>query len=156
MRERRVRILATFFGTGYLPLAPGSWGALAGLLIYASFLRDNLFLHIFLLLIVTFLGFRVCAPAEKIFKKKDAGVIVIDEVAGILLSLLFIPSKTLYIFLAYFLFRLFDTIKPPPTDRIEELSGSYGIMFDDLIAGLYANICLHAIHFMLISYQIGL
>ncbi|MBU2540972.1 MAG: phosphatidylglycerophosphatase A [Candidatus Omnitrophica bacterium] len=149
MNEKLIKLLATFFGAGLLPLIEGTWGSLAGIIVYFLFLKGNSIIHLCFFLIITVVGFAVCAPAERIFKKKDAGAIVIDEVAGISLSLLFIPPKPLYILIGFFLFRLYDTIKPPPTHSIEKLSGSYGIMGDDLIAGVYTNISLHIIIFVL-------
>lgn len=147
--KRIVKLIATFFGVGYLPLVQGSFGSLAALLIYIFFIKQQIVLHFAIFLIVTILGFLVAGPAEVIFKKKDPGQIVIDEVAGMLLSLFFIPFKPVYIFWAFFLFRLFDTIKPAPTEKFEELPGAIGIMMDDLIAGTYAIISLGAIRLIL-------
>lgn len=149
MKNKIIKILATFFGVGYLPLIPGTWGAGAGMLIYIFFLSESLFLHTFFLLVITICGFLVSGRCETIFGEKDANVIVIDEVAGILLTFLFLPFKTIYLFLGFFLFRLFDTIKPPPTEAVERLPGSSGIMSDDLIAGFYSNICLQIAHLFL-------
>ncbi len=145
-----VKLISTFFGVGYIPIASGSFGSLAALLIYIFLIKQIIFLHACIFIIVTVLGFCVAGPAEIIFRKKDPGQIVIDEVAGMLLSLFFIPFKPIYIFWAFFLFRLFDTIKPAPTGKFEELSGAAGVMMDDLIAGIYANICLQVIHLILV------
>ncbi|MEW6009218.1 MAG: phosphatidylglycerophosphatase A [Candidatus Omnitrophota bacterium] len=144
-----IKLIATFFGVGYLPIVQGSFGSLASLLIFVFIIKGAVALHFTTFLIVTILGFFVAGPAEIIFKKKDSGHIVIDEVAGMLLSLFFIPFKPVYIFWAFFLFRLFDTIKPAPTEKFEKLSGSVGIMMDDLIAGIYTNICLQIVYLIL-------
>jgi len=80
--------------------------------------------------------------AEKIFNKKDAGCIVIDEVSGMLLSLIFIPYDIKLVILAFILFRILDALKPFPLDRLQSLNGSIGIMSDDIVAGLYTNIIL--------------
>lgn len=155
MKKGIIRLVATFFGLGFLPWIPGTWGALGGLLIYIFILRVSLFSHLAAFSIITFLGFLVCSRAEDIFKEKDAGVIVIDEVSGMLLAFLFIPFNVVYIVLGFFLFRLYDTIKPPPSDRLEKLSGSYGIMFDDLLAGFYTNLSLHAVNFILVYLRLA-
>lgn len=80
--------------------------------------------------------------AEKLLGK-DSGNIVIDEVCGYAVSVLFVPKTGGYLIAAFILFRLFDILKPPPIRKIEqEVPGGIGIMLDDLLAGIYANICL--------------
>ena len=91
---------------------------------------------------VTVLGFLISGRAEKLFGRKDPSCIVIDEVSGMLLSLLFIPHDLKYIIAAFFLFRIFDTLKPFPAGRLQSLKGSTGIMIDDIIAAFYTNILL--------------
>lgn len=145
MKDKLITIGATFFGVGFIPFIQGTWGSLAALLIYLVFLKGNLIWQFIFLALVTLLGFLVSAPAEEIFKKKDANSIVIDEVSGMLLSLLFVPLNPFYIICAFFFFRLFDTIKPPPTDLVERLPGSFGVMGDDLVAGIYTNITLQGV-----------
>jgi phosphatidylglycerophosphatase A len=149
MKDKLIILLATFFGAGFLPLIEGTWASIAALIIYLVFLKANILLHLLLLAIVTLVGFLVCTGAERIFKKKDADKIVIDEVAGMLLSLLFIPAQPYYLACAFFLFRLYDTIKPAPTHSVERLSGSLGVMGDDLVAGIYSNITLQALRLVL-------
>lgn len=152
--KRLARIIGTFFGVGYLPIAPGTWGSLAGLLIYILFLKANPALHSLILLVIIILGFYASSFAQALFGKEDPSLIVIDEVAGILLTFLFVPFTGLNLIFGFFLFRLFDTIKAPPIDWAEGLSGPYGIMTDDLIAAIYSNICLQAVN--LLGVRLGL
>ncbi len=91
---------------------------------------------------VFILGVPVSHHAEKQLGK-DSGHIVIDEFSGYLISVLFIPRSLGYLFAAFILFRIFDILKPPPIRKIEEsVPGGAGIMADDVLAGIYANICL--------------
>jgi phosphatidylglycerophosphatase A len=108
-------------------------------------LHQSAFLYIGSLLILILLGFLVCGEAEKIFNKKDARYIVIDEVIGMLLSLMFVPYDIKLVIIAFFLFRLLDTLKPYPAGRLQEIKGSIGVLADDIIAGLYTNIILQVV-----------
>ena len=91
---------------------------------------------------IIILGFAVSGKAERMFNKKDAKCIVIDEVAGMLLSLMFLPFDIKFVIIAFVLFRLLDILKPYPANRIQELKGSIGIMGDDIVAGLYTNLIM--------------
>lgn len=135
---------------GYLPLVPGTFGSIIGLLIFFSLNYSTL-----LLLIVTFsllvLGLWSSAKAERVFKQKDHRCIVIDEVLGMLISLLFIPFDLKLVMIGFFLFRLLDTLKPYPAGKIEHLGGSLGVMGDDVIAGLYTNLILQLVSRVLLK-----
>jgi len=139
-----IKTLSTFFYVGYLPLIPGTFGSIFGVFLFYC-VKDNGFAHILLTLILIVLGFLVTGRAEKIFNKKDARCIVIDEVSGMLLSLLFIPYDIKLVIMAFILFRILDTLKPFPSGRVQNLTGSIGIMGDDIIAGLYTNIILQVV-----------
>jgi phosphatidylglycerophosphatase A len=137
-----VKILSTFFYIGYLPLVPGTFASIAGLLIF-FLIKNNLFLYTSITLLFISLGLLVCGRAERIFSKKDAKYIVIDEISGMLLSLIFIPYYNIKIVLVGFvLFRILDVLKPYPASKIQNLTGSLGVMGDDIIAALYTNIIL--------------
>jgi phosphatidylglycerophosphatase A len=123
---------------------PGTFGSIFAAVIYYFLGGSQLYL-ILSLLIITLLGFLVSSLAEKIFSKKDAPYIVIDEMAGMLLSFLFLPFSPKLILIGFLLFRILDTLKPYPAARIQELKGSLGIMGDDFIAGLYTNFILQLI-----------
>jgi phosphatidylglycerophosphatase A len=94
------------------------------------------------MLLVIIVGLLVAGEAEKIFKQKDARCIVIDEIGGMLLSLLFIPYEIKWVVIAFIIFRILDATKPFPADRVQKFRGSLGIMGDDIVAGLYTNVIL--------------
>lgn len=139
-----VKITATFLGLGYLPFMPGTFASIAGLLIFIL-IGNNTTGYILITALILLLGFGVCGRAERIFNQKDSRLIVIDEVAGMLLALLFLPYNLIIGVLAFILFRILDIAKPYPANGLQRLSGSRGIMVDDIIAGLYANIILQAV-----------
>ncbi|MDD3087577.1 MAG: phosphatidylglycerophosphatase A [Candidatus Omnitrophica bacterium] len=136
-----VRILSTFFYVGYLPLIPGTFASLAGILVY-MLIQGYALNYVLVTLLITITGFLVSGPAEKAMQRKDPPYIVIDEVSGMLLSLLFLPYDIRIIILAFILFRLLDTLKPYPAGSLEKLKAGAGIMADDLVAGIYTNIIL--------------
>src|SRR3989338_3890035 len=144
MRKFIIKILSTFFYVGYLPFVPGTFASIFGAgLVYL--IKDNQFVYILVTLALLILGFLVAAKAEEIFAKKDAKYIVIDEIAGMFLSLIFIPYDIKLIIIAFILFRILDALKPYPLDRLQNLTGSIGIMSDDIVAGLYTNIILQVV-----------
>jgi len=134
-------IIATLGFTGYIPYAPGTFGTAIGL--FAILLiRPGDAVLLLLSVPVIIVGTVSAHHIEKVLGK-DSGHIVIDEFCGYLVSVLFLPKSTGYLIAAFVLFRLFDIFKPPPINRIESnISGGAGIMLDDLLAGVYANICL--------------
>lgn len=139
-----IKILSTSFYVGYLPLIPGTFGSLVGVfLFYLS--RGSNFTYVLFTLGFIILGFLISGKAEKIFNKKDARCIVIDEITGMLLSLIFMPYDLRLMIFAFIIFRLLDALKPYPAARLQNLSGSLGIMCDDIIAGLYTNIALQVV-----------
>ncbi len=139
-----IKALSTFFYVGYLPFIPGTFGSIAGVFLFC-FVRNNSFAHIILTLALIAVGFLVAGRAERLFNKKDPKCVVIDEVSGMLLSLIFIPFDVKLVIIAFILFRILDTLKPFPSGRLERLSGSMGIMADDIVAGLYTNIILQVV-----------
>ena len=143
-RKPFVILASTFFYVGYLPLIPGTFGSIAGLFLF-YLVKNNWPFYLLVTSALITLGFLVSGEAERIFNKKDARYIVIDEVTGMLLSLAFIPYDLRLVIIAFFLFRLLDTLKPFPAGRIEGLKGGAGVMGDDIIAGLYTNIILQVV-----------
>ena len=144
IRDFIVKTLSTVFYVGYLPFIPGTFASIVGLFLF-YLIKDNIFLYIFFTLILIILGFLISGKAEKVFGKKDARFIVIDEVSGMLLALIFIPYEIKLVIMAFLLFRILDAFKPYPSDKLERLTGSIGIMSDDIIAGLYTNIILQIV-----------
>jgi len=143
------RIISTGLGVGYFPLVPGTMGALAILILY--WIGPD-FSSLQLLLIVagiSALGIFSATITEREFteklgqeKGKDPGIIVIDEIVGMLVTLIAIPKATSYLIIAFILFRIFDITKPFPIRKVEKLHSGWGIVFDDIIAGIYANLIM--------------
>ncbi len=134
-------LTATFFYTGYLPIAPGTWASLVTtLLVYfiKPYWEAPYYFQIPVIVIIFIIGIPAAGAAEKHFKKKDPRKCVIDEVAGQMVSLLFLPHNVYFYTAAFFLFRVFDISKPFPVRRAERIPGGLGIMLDDIGAGLYA------------------
>ena len=130
---------------GLAPKAPGTWGtAIACLLAPYVFLPLNFGLRIALLLVLFLLGAVAASRAEKLLERKDPGEVVIDELVGVWLVLLPFPNPSFFMVLAAFvLFRIFDIAKPWPVKASESwLPAGYGVMIDDVVAGLWALLCL--------------
>ena len=144
IRKTIIKIISTFFYIGYLPFIPGTFGSIAGIFLY-YLLKDSISIYTIFSCILIILGFLVSGPAERMLNKKDASCIVIDEVCGMLLSLIFLPYNIKIVVLAFILFRILDALKPFPLDRLQRLKGGPGIMADDLVAGLYTNIILQIV-----------
>ncbi|HEV8440966.1 MAG TPA: phosphatidylglycerophosphatase A [Methylomirabilota bacterium] len=130
-------------GAGYAPVAPGTAGSLVTVvaLWLIPFTAATL---VATLVAVTTLGVWAAARVERVLGVKDPGLIVIDEVAGMLVSVLSLPRTLPVLLTAFLLFRLFDIWKPFPARGSQALPGGLGVMLDDLIAGLYALILLVA------------
>jgi phosphatidylglycerophosphatase A len=143
--------LATCFGIGHLPIAPGTYAsALTALIVYFTPLSSAPFLALAgVTAIVYILGIPAARESELHYGKKDPRPCVIDEVAGQLVSLWFLPHHPGYFIAAFFLFRFFDIFKPFPVNRSEALPHGFGIMTDDVLAGAYAMaVLLLARHFI--------
>jgi phosphatidylglycerophosphatase A len=149
--------VATGFGAGFIPFGPGTWGSILGLLIayglIAAFGADLVFLQNILIvagLVFAGLGIWASDRAEKIFDRKDASQIVIDEVFGQIVSFVFIAPYLAglganwrwWMIAGFGLFRAFDIFKPYPINRLQGLSGGIGVMMDDALAGVYAAVVL--------------
>jgi len=139
--KRIVKAITSFFYMGHSSFAPGTAGSLGGLIVY-FLVNNNALLYGFVLMFLFTLGILFAGEAEKIYKRKDEPRIVIDEVCGMLLTLFFVPVSVYSVVLGFLLFRVMDVLKPFPAKRIEKLAGSVGIMFDDVVAGIYANLIL--------------
>lgn len=140
--------LAVFIATagycGYFPFAPGTVGSAAGLLVYALvWWSGSPVVEVGLILGLFAAGVWAGTTAERYFGGVDPGPIVMDEVVGMLITLAFIPNLEWSGLLAGFvLFRVFDVFKPYPAGRFEELHGGLGVMADDAMAAIYANLSL--------------
>jgi len=138
-----VVFLATGFFTGFLPTMPGTWGTFAGIpLVIISHRLTSIMQPVVAVVFVTFAAY-IAGRAEILFKDRDARPIVIDEMVGFLITLLWLPLNFLTLCLGFFLFRLFDIVKPPPISIVEKrLHGGWGIVLDDVLAGVFANVTL--------------
>jgi phosphatidylglycerophosphatase A len=138
----RIFILAaaTGVGSGYSPFAPGTAGSVVGLALWWALVGAGPALYALVLAGLVALGIWAAGRAEQIFGRHDDGRITIDEVAGMLVSLAWLPMRPEVAGVGFVLFRLFDIWKPFPARRAERLPGGLGVMADDLVAGAYANL----------------
>ena len=143
-------ILSMWFGVGLLPGMPGTFGTAGAIPLYLlSVYFDAVYQALFLLVIII-LAIWSSGRCEGILGSPDPKEIVIDEVAGFLLTLIFLPLTWVTVVAGFFLFRFFDILKPPPIRQIEKkLTKGLAIVLDDLAAGLYAHLCLRLLLFVL-------
>ena len=139
--------LAVFIATagycGYFPVAPGTAGSAAGLLVYALvWWSGSRVVEVGLIAALFAIGVWAGTIAERYFGGVDPGPIVMDEVVGMLITLAFIPVGITGALTGFLLFRVFDVIKPYPAGRLEALHGGLGVMADDAMAAIYANLSL--------------
>jgi phosphatidylglycerophosphatase A len=146
--NRFILFLATGFGVGYSPVAPGTLGTLIAIPVY--YFLSNILSPIYEITLVGFLFLStwIAENAEKFFGKKDDPKIVIDEIIGFLITMLWVPKTLFFVIVGFFLFRFFDILKPFPIRRLEKgFKGGFGIVLDDLVAGVYANIILQIVSY---------
>jgi phosphatidylglycerophosphatase A len=151
------RLLTSCFGLGWLPVAPGSWGSLPSAIIFglACYFGGSAAIPVSLMIALIAVGSFVCVKFSHVAVaatgNEDPNEVVADEIAGQALTFLAMPLLMAdvsggqiisIVVLGYFLFRLFDTVKPWPSYRLEELPAGWGILADDLMAGVYAGIAL--------------
>jgi phosphatidylglycerophosphatase A len=137
---------ATGFGVGYSPIAPGTLGTLIAIPIYYFLSGISSPLYEITLIGFLFLSVWISENAEIFFGKKDDQRIVIDEIVGFLITMLWVPKTLPFIIMGFFLFRFFDILKPFPIRRLEKrLKGGFGVVLDDVMAGVYANIVLRLV-----------
>jgi phosphatidylglycerophosphatase A len=143
--EKTALILGTWFGSGLSPFASGTFGTLAAApLVALSSLFSHLSSALFLMIMIL-IAIWASQVVHGLLKKKDPSEVVIDEVAGFLLTMLWIPLSWGTLLTGFLLFRLFDIWKPWPANAAEKRHGGLGIVLDDLVAGLYANLGLRFI-----------
>ena len=135
--------IATVFGVGYVPFAPGTFGSAVGLVIWAL-LPSSPAVHAAAILVMFAVGAWCGTVAERHYGGTDPGPMVIDEVMGMLLTLFMHPVGWGGAIAGFFLFRAFDVLKPYPANRLEQLPGGLGVMADDGMAAVYANLALWA------------
>ena len=145
-------IIATGFGSGFSPVAPGTAGAAFATIIWLifSFLTPSYLLPItiFLIILFTILGIWSTNKLEPVWGK-DPSRIVVDEMVGVWIALLAVNAREWYFVLAFILFRLFDIYKPLGIKKMENLKGGTGVMMDDILAGIYSFIILLGVKWLI-------
>jgi phosphatidylglycerophosphatase A len=144
LASRSALVLATGFGSGYSPVAPGTAGSLVGVLLFWPLAGRPPAQTLAATAILVVVGILAAHRAARDLGQKDPGLVVVDEVAGQWVSLLLLPFTFGTALAAFFLFRAMDVWKPWPARDLERLPGGLGIVADDLMAGLYANLLLRA------------
>ena len=139
-----ILLFATGFGVGFSPIVPGTMGTLVAIPIY-YFLSSTLFSPVYELTLFAFFFFSswIAGQAERYWGQKDDRRIVIDEIMGFLVTMLWIPKSPRFIVAGFILFRIFDILKPFPIRRMERVKSGLGVVLDDVLSGVYANIVLH-------------
>ncbi|MFA5181481.1 MAG: phosphatidylglycerophosphatase A [Syntrophales bacterium] len=136
--------MATGFGSGYFPYASGTAGTVAAIPLYLVLSPLPWPLYLVTVAAFTFLAFYSSQEAEKIFQEKDSSRIVIDEWAGFLWAMFIVSPTVPHLLAGFALFRFFDIVKVFPANIFQnQLPGGYGVVMDDVAAGIYANVILH-------------
>jgi phosphatidylglycerophosphatase A len=140
-------IISTLFGAGYFPKVPGTAGTLIAALVYLLLpiklfgsLRNNV-IFLICVLILSLISVLFIAKSEKELGQ-DSNKIVLDEFLGYFIAIVFLPKTVLIAVFAFILFRFFDILKPEPVNVLQKLPSGWGVMADDLMAGVYTNISL--------------
>lgn len=138
------KIISSFFGAGYFPVAPGTLTSLVVILAYKFYLfRLSWSLYLLILFLLFFIGVYASTKVESESRKKDPRKIVIDEACGQLLVLFRMGDAWFPILSGFLLFRIFDIIKPYPIKKVETLPSGWGIMMDDIVAAIYAGVIIN-------------
>lgn len=140
------KIISTFFGVGYLPQFPGTAAsALTVVAYYFLLYRLNWVIFILLIISIFLIGVYFSNILQKDSDEEDPSKIVIDEVSGQLAGIFLVPPRLVYLILAFFIFRYLDIVKPFSLKKVETLPGGWGVMGDDLVAGIITGIIMHLI-----------
>ncbi len=147
--RRLIVLLSTGLYSGFSPIAPGTAGTIVGAGLYLAISRLPGFYYGITVVIFLFVSCWLSGMAEGIFGKKDSERIVIDEIGGFLVTMVFLPPAPLNMLAGGLLFRFFDIAKPFPINRLQNLKGGFGVVADDVVAGIYSNLVLHICLFLL-------
>jgi len=147
VKQNLSKFIATFGGVGLFPLAPGTVGSIAGLgVLWAISLTSSgsyqFLLQLLFLIVFIPVGVIASSAYEKYFEKVDPGEVVVDEVVGIVITLLALPFSLFNIIAGFLLFRFFDIVKPFPIGKLQNIKGGWGVMADDIAAGIVSAIIL--------------
>ncbi len=140
--DKLALILSSCFGFGLIPVAQGTFGTLAGIPLAMALAHVGPMAAAYLLFFFVLLSIWTSGRSARALEKDDPAEVVIDETAGLLLTLFLLPATGFNLCLGFILFRLFDILKPFPIRRLEKVEGGAGIVLDDLLAGTYANLCI--------------
>jgi phosphatidylglycerophosphatase A len=146
--DKVILFFSSAFGVGYIKYAPGTFGSLIGVLLWAYFAPNNYAFQCFLLVAIFVASVLFSCAAEKIYNKKDDQRIVIDEVCGLWFSVAFLPKTFTFLLLGLMLFRFFDIKKPLFISKSQNLKGGLGVTMDDVLAGVFVNVILHIVKFI--------
>lgn len=149
MSNELIKFIATGFYSGYSPIAPGTAGSAVGILIYLLTFSYQLsaFNYLLLTISIVLIGIWISGMAERIFNRKDSQKIVIDEIAGILISLFMLPTGFWIVLSGFIIFRMIDISKP--FYILERLPNGFGVMMDDVAAGIATNLILRIFLFLI-------
>jgi phosphatidylglycerophosphatase A len=137
------RLVASFFYVGFVPIIPGTFGSLAAFIPYfLVFWFAQWWIYVATIVFIIIFGIWAAGKAERDSQIVDPSFVVIDEVAGQLITLFLIPFSWLNLLGGFLLFRALDIVKPFPARQAEKLPGGWGIMTDDVLAGIYGNLIL--------------
>jgi phosphatidylglycerophosphatase A len=144
MLLRRIGVfIATCAYVGYAPVAPGTFGSAIGLAVfYVVRHQRSTTVEVAAIVALAAVGLWSATEAEHHFGGIDPGPVVIDEVVGMLITLAFIPVNMAGAIVAFLIFRFLDVVKPWPARRLEQLPGGFGVVLDDMMAGVYGNIVM--------------
>jgi phosphatidylglycerophosphatase A len=146
-----IHLLAFGFGAGKSPVAPGTFGTLVGIPFYLMMTGLNLWQYILVTVVLFVVGIWICHYSSKKMGVHDHPGIVWDEIVGYLVTMIAAPSGWLWIVIGFVLFRFFDILKPWPIRAIDKgVSGGFGIMLDDILAGLFALLILQLIAYFIL------
>ena len=154
--EKLAVFISTGVYTGYFPFAPGTIGTITAIPLVLLLSLFTPLTYGIVTVAIFVAGVWSSGMAEVIFQRNDAPPIVIDEIVGFLITMFYVPKGAKYIILGFFLFRFFDIIKPYPANVMnEQVKGGWGVVLDDVFAGIYANISIQVIHLLFLLYQSG-
>ncbi len=144
MLLRRIGVfVATCAYVGYAPVAPGTFGSAVGLaVLYAVRHQGTRTVEAATIVVLLAIGLWAATEAERHFGRSDPGPVIIDEVIGMLITLAFVPVNLAGAILGFFIFRVLDVVKPWPARRLEHLPGGFGVVLDDVMAGIYGNLAM--------------
>ncbi len=145
--EKIIKILATGFGSGLSPLASGTMGTLVGIPVCLVCLPLTWPARLLYVIILLAIAIFISGRAEIIYSNKDDQRIVIDEIAGFQVAMLPVAISGVNLFIAFVLFRIFDIWKPFPVNRLQDLPGGWGVVIDDVGAGVYACVIMFALNY---------